>query len=90
MVAGRPEALEQIYRAARPDELAELAGQWGVDYLYVGPVEREKYGIVPAREAQFEQALDLVFEAEAGTPGQVRIYAVPELADGSVANVPPQ
>ncbi len=87
MVAGRPEALEQIYRAARPNELAEIANQWGVDYLYVGPVEREKYAIVSAREAQFAQALDLVFEAEAGAPGQVRIYAVPP-AEPPVAGAP--
>ncbi len=87
MVNGRPEALNQLYRAARPDELVDIANQWGIDYLYVGPIERQKYEIAAAREAQFEQALDLVFEAEAGTPAQVRLYAVPP-AESIVASAP--
>jgi len=68
--AGRPEALDRIYRSARPEELPALLDQWGVDYVYVGGQERAKYGVGDAALARFDRALKLVYDRDG-----VRIYA---------------
>jgi len=72
LVAGRPEAIDRIYRFARGWELVDLMRQWNVEYLYVGNLEREKYRLTPSAESQFEQALWKVYEN-----GTVRIYRRP-------------
>ncbi|MBI4329447.1 MAG: hypothetical protein HY685_06245 [Chloroflexi bacterium] len=41
---GRPEAVEAIYRSAPPLQAVELLRLYGVDYVYVGRLERERYG----------------------------------------------
>ena len=69
MAAGRPQALEQLYRDAATADLRQLADQWGVDYLYLGPAERTLYGVTPFHEARLEQAFTLVFRE-----GDVAIY----------------
>ncbi len=79
VTAGRPEAIERIYRTARGRELVDLMRQWNVEYLYVGPLEREKYRLTSASIARFEQVLWKVYEN-----GAVRIYRRPgERAPGS-------
>ncbi len=70
LAAGRPEALEQIYRTARTDELPALLERWGVDYVLVGETERNKYKISDAALARLDQALKLVYDRDG-----VRIYA---------------
>ena len=42
LAAGRPEAIEQIYRTAPASELAALLDRWGVDYVLVGALERRQ------------------------------------------------
>ena len=69
LVAGRPEAIERIYRSARGQELRELMDQWQVDSLYVGGLEREKYHLTTSDLARFEQALFKAYEN-----ATVRIY----------------
>lgn len=69
MAAGRPQALEQLYRDAPAADLPQLAEQWGIDYLYLGPAERSQYGVTPFHQARFDQVFDRVFEA-----GEVVIY----------------
>jgi len=70
LVAGRPEVIEKIYRYARPGELRQLLDQWGIDYVYIGGLERQKYGISQAAQARFDRGLKLVYDKEG-----VRIYA---------------
>jgi len=70
LVAGRPEAIDQIYRTARPEDLPGLLDKWHVDYVYVGALERQKYGIGDAALARFDRSLKLVYDV-----GGVRIYA---------------
>lgn len=72
VTAGRPEAIDRIYRSARGDELLDLLRQWNIEYLYVGRLEREKYRLTPAALSRFEQLLWKVYENEA-----VRIYRRP-------------
>jgi YYY domain-containing protein len=69
-VEGRPEALEAIYRTARPDELHTLLDQWGIDYVYVGALERNKYKISDVTLGRFESVLKQVYDQDG-----VRIYA---------------
>ncbi len=69
MAQGRGEALEGIYRSGSPAEIAQLVERWGIDYVYVGPVERSQYEITPRAEERLSAAMDLVFE-----DGNVRIY----------------
>ncbi len=72
LVAGRPEAIDRIYRFARGWELVDLMRQWNVEYLYVGNLEREKYRLTPSAESRFEQTLWKVYKN-----GTVRIYRRP-------------
>ena len=68
--AGRPEALDQIYRSARPEELPALLDKWGIDYVFVGAQERAKYGVGDAALARFDRTLMLVYDRDG-----VRVYA---------------
>ena len=68
--AGRPEVIEQIYRTARAEDLPRLLEQWGIDYVLVGGLERNKYKISEAALARFDAALKLVYDQDG-----VRIYA---------------
>jgi uncharacterized membrane protein len=68
--AGRPEVIEQIYRTARAEDLPRLLEQWGVDYVLVGGLERNKYKISEAALARFDAALKLVYDQDG-----VTIYA---------------
>jgi YYY domain-containing protein len=70
VAAGRPEAIDEIYRTARAEELPGLLEQWGIDYVLVGGLERNKYKISEAALARFDAALKLVYDQDG-----VRIYA---------------
>jgi YYY domain-containing protein len=72
VVAGRPEAIDRIYRLAKGEELLDLMRQWDIEYLYVGNLEREKYRLTSAALNRFEQVLRKVYEN-----GTVRIYQRP-------------
>ena len=69
MVTGRPEALEAIYRGARAAELDALLARWGVDYVVVGPIERQRYHLTPQVIERFSQVMDLVYDQD-----DVQIY----------------
>jgi uncharacterized membrane protein len=70
LASGRPEALDRVYRSARPEEIPALLETWGIDYVYVGALERQKFGIGDASLARFERSLERVYEKDG-----VRIYA---------------
>ncbi len=70
LAAGRPEALEQVYRTARTEELPALLDQWGVDYVYVGGLERSKYKISEAALARLDSVLTRAYDRDG-----VLIYA---------------
>ncbi len=69
MAQGRTEAIEAIYRTADPTQLSNLLTQWGVDYVVVGALERNKYRLQPGALARLDRALDLVYDEN-----DVRIY----------------
>ena len=64
LAAGRPEALDSIYRTARPDELAAVLARWNVDYVYVGDLERKKFGIGDAGLARLDGVLSRVYDSD--------------------------
>jgi YYY domain-containing protein len=70
LAAMRPAVIDQIYRSARPEELSGLLNEWGVDYVYIGSLERSKYGVSDAAMARFDASLKKVYDADG-----VRIYA---------------
>ncbi len=48
LTAGRLQALDDIYRSARPEDLPALLEKWNIQYVYVGALERQKYGVTNA------------------------------------------
>jgi uncharacterized membrane protein len=69
MTAGRADALETVYRHGTDGDLARTLESWDIDYVFVGPAERQQYRIDPAREAQLARVMDVAF-----SEGPVRIY----------------
>jgi len=69
MAQGRGQAIEMIYRTGTPKEINGVLAQWGIDYVYVGPSEIDKYGITSFRLEELAATLDTVFAR-----GQVRIF----------------
>jgi YYY domain-containing protein len=67
----RTQTLETIYRGAEPALLAGLLQTQHVDYVYVGPLEVEKYG-AGVRD-RFEGQLEPVYHSN-----DVTIYRVPQ------------
>lgn len=61
MASGRTEAIDAIYRTAPANELRSLLDAWEIDYVFVGPVEINQYGIGPATMERFDAAMDRVF-----------------------------
>ncbi len=70
LAAMRPAVIDQIYRSAQADQLPGILEQWGVDYIYVGGLERSKYGISDASLVRFDTHLKRVYDLDG-----VRIYA---------------
>ncbi len=70
LAAMRPGALEQIYRIAQPIELGGILDVWGVDYVYIGALERSKYGVSDVALERLDAALKRVYDVDG-----VRIYA---------------
>jgi YYY domain-containing protein len=69
--AGRREPdIEAIYTSADRQRTAELLDQYGIDYVYVGRLERDKYHLNPSQLRKLEQMLVPVFQQ-----GSVTIYA---------------
>lgn len=69
MAQGREAALETIYRGTTVEAIAQVLEQWQIDYVYVGPTERQQYTITVASEQVLAAAMDIAFDQ-----GNVRIY----------------
>ncbi len=51
-----------IYRTTDAGQAQELLDKYGVEYVYVGPVERQKYGLTAAQVNKFGRFMDVVYE----------------------------
>ncbi|MGQ9594924.1 MAG: DUF2298 domain-containing protein [Anaerolineae bacterium] len=65
----RGPVVEQIYREVKAEVVRPLLEQYGVEFVYIGRLEREKYKLTPPMVEKFRAFTDLVYEA-----GEVRIY----------------
>ncbi len=72
MVGKRPQVIQQIYKIASGTELVQLLAANGVDYVYVGQLERRALGITPADIKRLDRALRLVYKNK-----ETRIYQRP-------------
>ena len=64
LATGRPDAITQIYRTAGPEELPGLLDKWGIDYVYVGALERDKYKVSDAALTRFDRLLNRVYDSD--------------------------
>lgn len=69
MTAGRLEALARIYNPTSPIVLRDTLGDWHVDLVQVGPLERRRYAMTADHEALIARVMVLAFES-----GAVRLY----------------
>ncbi len=67
----RETAIKKIYQSAGEKELPAVLSRYGIRYVYVGRIEREKYHISPNRLRLFDRVMERVYDR-----GSVRIYAV--------------
>ena len=65
--------LDTIYTSAQADEILRTLHQYSVTYLYIGPYEREKYGISSGRLEWYASFLETVYAEE-----DIRLYRLPE------------
>jgi uncharacterized membrane protein len=72
MAGAREQILTRIYGSESGGDLLTLTRDAGIDFLYVGPVERRRYGITPEREGQIGKAFPVAFRS-----GEVTIYELP-------------
>jgi YYY domain-containing protein len=61
MTEGRDAALESIYRRGDAASLLEVLDRFGIDAVFVGPFERQMYGIDASREALLSRVLERAF-----------------------------
>jgi len=66
----RKEDLRRLYETREPAELASILDAYGIDYVYIGPLETQTYALTPPALAKFDAVMDLVYSSEA-----VSIYA---------------
>ena len=71
-VEKRTEEVERLYRSTDRDEILQIMARYGCTILYVGPTEREIYGIDQERLEWYAGFLTPVYEA-----GEVILYRVP-------------
>ncbi|MCJ7511784.1 MAG: DUF2298 domain-containing protein [Anaerolineales bacterium] len=66
----RKEDLRRLYQTHETTELVGILQTYGIDYVYIGPLERRTYSLTPPAMAKFEAAMDLVYASD-----EVMIYA---------------
>jgi uncharacterized membrane protein len=59
--------IETLYTSVDPDEVLTLLDKYGISYVYVGPLERERYPA--AGLAKFAEVMQVVYDT-----GPVTIY----------------
>jgi len=60
----RKPVIERIYGSATGAELQGLLNRWQIDYVLVGELERQTYGITPQSEARLAQIMELVYDRD--------------------------
>jgi uncharacterized membrane protein len=66
----RKDDIQHLYETRNPQDALEIIQRYGIDYVYIGPLERATYR--PLVEAKFASFMELVYQE-----GEVSIYALP-------------
>jgi uncharacterized membrane protein len=66
----RQDDIRHLYETRNPQDALDIIKRYGIDYVYIGPLERSTYRSL--FEAKFESFMDLVYQQ-----GDVSIYALP-------------
>jgi uncharacterized membrane protein len=61
----RKEDLRRLYETRDPAELAGILKAYGIDFVYIGPLERQTYALTPPALAKFDAIMDLIYASEA-------------------------
>ena len=69
MANGRIEAAATVYESGSPQQVGKTLKNWNISLVYVGPVEREKYGFGVERQELLVHILKPVFES-----GDIQIF----------------
>ncbi len=77
--AGRAEAVEAFYTTADVSQAKEILVRYGVEYVYIGRYERDKYGVQDL--SRFDSFLTAIY-----TNDNVTIYRVPDELRALVEN----
>lgn len=62
--------IQHLYETRNPQDALDIIERYGIDYVYIGPLERASYR--PLVEAKFASFMELVYQE-----GEVSIYALP-------------
>ena len=68
--ARRKPDISRIYTSLDPEEARAIAEKYNIRYIYIGPLERETYGLTPEMEGKFARFATLVYDK-----GEVKIFA---------------
>jgi len=60
----RRDDVAALYQAADPGRARQILDRYGIDYVYVGPHERQKYGISQSNLAILDRLMDRVYERD--------------------------
>ncbi len=60
--ARRKPDISRLYVTPDPEEARELVRKYGIRYVYIGPLERETYGLTPEAEEKFSRFATLVYD----------------------------
>jgi uncharacterized membrane protein len=74
LLGSREADIQQLYQTRDWAEAQSIVQAYGIDYVYIGPLERATYA--PLVERKFEAFMDLVYQDEA-----VLIYSVPQVGE---------
>jgi uncharacterized membrane protein len=77
-ITPRKTDVETIYKTTNIGQMRRLLADYGVDYVVLGSVERDAYGLGAADVERFRHAITPAFES-----GGVTVFEVPPLADAS-------
>lgn len=56
--------IEKIYKSLDTQVVAELLDKYDIEYVYIGDLERQKYGLQPPMVAKFGRIMDLVYDQD--------------------------
>ena len=73
--------IEAIYLSPDPNRTRDLLRKYSIEYVYVGPFERQKYGLTPAHLRTLDRLMDRVYDRDGIVIYRTREQALKELGN---------